>query len=70
MDEMRGYKLEFISQILRDGSGTIPIKKGYKSLLNKQTFSMQRLSMTEDTYIASDFNSFVVRIKPKYKPKY
>lgn len=62
--EIQGCQLEFISMILRDGSGTKPVDDDYKKVLNKQIFDVRRLSISENTYIASDFNSFVVRLKP------
>lgn len=62
---MKGSKLEFISQINRDGSGTTPVSETYLKLLQKDNFKMQCLSMTEKTWIASGMNSFVVRIKDK-----
>lgn len=62
---MKGSKLDFISQINRDGSGTIPVSETYLKLLQKDNFRMQCLSITAKTWIASDFNSFVVRIKNK-----
>lgn len=64
----KACELEFISQIHRDGSGTSLVRKDYlKSMLeNKfmknEEFKLHRLSISEDTYIASGFNSFVVRL--------
>ncbi len=65
----KAYELEFISQIKRDGSGVKKVPKSYlKSMLeNKfmkdEIFKINCLSLTEKTFIASGFNSFVVRIK-------
>ena len=58
-------ELEFISQIKRDGSGTLEVKKTYlKYLLEaNDDFECYCLSLTEKTYIAFNFNSFVVRFK-------
>ena len=62
-------ELEFISQIKRDGSGT---KKVTKKLLNcmlknqfakDRNFELNALSMKEKTFIASGFNTFVVKLK-------
>lgn len=72
----KGKKLEFISLIKRDGSGTIPI--GSKNLknypqtacviyLNEVKFKLTTLSLSEETFIASEFNSYVVKLKPKTK---
>ena len=61
---MKGNKLEFISQIKRDGSGTSKVTEKYFKFLNDENFKLIRLSLTENTFIASGFNCFVVRIKP------
>ncbi len=63
---MKGYKLIFISQINRDGSGTEKVDPEYRKMLNKEDHRLSRLSISQDTYIAHGFNSFVVRIKKKY----
>ena len=65
----KAYKLEFISRIKRDGSGTEPVSKIMKvkfaenPVFMNDIYSLTRLSITEDTYIASGFNSYVVKIK-------
>ena len=64
----RAKELIFISQIKRDGSGTFPVPDSYlKAMLENEfmkddKFSLQCLSITEGTYIASHFNSFVVKL--------
>jgi hypothetical protein len=61
--------LEFISRIKRDGSGVLKVKKSYLKFLleNKfakdEPFTLMRLSITENTYIAFGFNAFVVKLK-------
>lgn len=61
--------LIFISQINRDGSGVTPVNSEYLYFLQENKFSKDRpfhlrcLSMTEKTFIASNFNSFVVKLK-------
>jgi hypothetical protein len=63
--------LEFISWINRDGNGTKPIpEKMLECMLNNefskdQKFRINILSISQKTYIASGFNSFVVRLKNK-----
>lgn len=63
------HELEFISQIKRDGSGTHPVDEGYlKSMLNNplmkdEDYDLHCLSLTEGTYIAFNFNAFVVKLK-------
>ncbi len=62
-------ELIFISQINRDGSGTVSVEEGYlkamldNALMKDEPFYVQRLSMTHNTYIAMGFNSFVVKLK-------
>lgn len=56
-----GKELEFISVIKRDGSGVRMMDNG--DHLNHVSFEINCLSITEGTYIASEFNSFVVKIK-------
>jgi len=62
--------LIFISRIKRDGSGTTPVSKDYLQLLCGNSFSPEKfdvhsLSISNDTYIAIGFNSFVVKLKNK-----
>lgn len=63
--------LIFISQIKRDGSGTFPVPKNYlkamkeNSIMKNDALDLHRLSITEDTYIAIGFNSFIVKLKNK-----
>jgi hypothetical protein len=61
--EKLGKELEFISLIKRDGSGTKMVKKKLIELMQEDTFKVNCLSLTEKTFIASGFNSFVVRMK-------
>lgn len=61
--------LIFISQINRDGSGTSEIPESYltsmleNSGMKDELFTLSRISISEETYIASGFNSFVVKVK-------
>lgn len=65
----KARELEFISQIKRDGSGTTKVKKSYlkamldNSLMKDEDFELHRLSLTEKTFIAFNFNAFVVMVK-------
>ena len=65
----KAHELEFISQIKRDGSGTTKVKKSYlkamldNSLMKNQDFDLHCLSISEKTFIAFNFNAFVVRVK-------
>lgn len=69
-----GRELEFISFIKRDGSGVVPCgtewnaDKDYPkvddmSYLDNYTFKVRVLSITHKTYIASSFNTWVVKLK-------
>lgn len=57
----KGRDLEFISRIKRDGSGTEPVADSKH--LSDVTFQLQCLSITKGTWIASEFNCFVVKLK-------
>lgn len=58
-----GKDLIFISCINRDGSGVTEVDDKYFELLMDAEFTLNRLSISEDTYIAHGFNSFVVRLR-------
>ena len=60
--EAKGKNLEFISCIKRDGSGTVPVDSVSKDL-DRTNFKLTCLSITNGTFIASEFNSYVVKIK-------
>lgn len=71
---MKGKELIFISFIKRDGSGTIPVgtewdtNKDYPktdsvSYLDDEFFYIHCLSLSNETYIAHGFNSWVVKLK-------
>lgn len=63
----KASELIFISKIKSDGSGVSRVFKRELHLLNndprKEEFNLTRLSISEDTYIASGFNSYVVKLK-------
>ncbi len=61
---MLGEELIFISQINRDGNGTTQVTETPEHLL-KESFAINSLSLTNKTYIASGFNSYVVKLKIK-----
>lgn len=72
--EKKGHELIFISWIRRDGSGTVNCgtewnesmdspKVDDMSYLDDETFTLNCLSLSKQTFIASGFNSFVVKIK-------
>lgn len=56
-----GSELDFISWIKRDGSGTEPVEDA--RYLANERFKVHCLSLTNKTYIAHGFNSFVVKLK-------
>jgi hypothetical protein len=72
--KVQGKDLEFISFIKRDGTGTVMIggkwspemdhpKTDDMSYLDNDWFKIKVLSLSCKTYIASGFNSFVVKLK-------
>ena len=60
---LKGKDLIFISWIKRDGSGVKMVKKKLIQLIQEDEFEMNCLSISERTWIASGFNSFVVKRK-------
>jgi hypothetical protein len=60
---MDGSELEFVSWIHRDGSDVTPMEGKDVSALAKESFRVRCLSISQRTYIASGFNSYVVRMK-------
>lgn len=68
MKKAKASELVFISRIKRDGLGVEPISTTEQSRLSSaefcdDVFVTNRLSITHGTYIASGFNSYVVRYK-------
>jgi hypothetical protein len=60
----KGKDLIFISQINRDGSGATRITDEREvEHLNEASFDLSTLSLTNETFIASGFNSFVVKLR-------
>lgn len=57
----QGKDLIFISHIKRNGSGTTPIENSTN--FEKEWFTINCLSITEGTHIASGFNSYVVKLR-------
>jgi len=60
-----GKELEFISRIRRDGSGTSYVTDSEIISLADTPFDITCLSIGNKTYIASQFNSYVVKFKNK-----
>jgi hypothetical protein len=66
----KAYELDFISQINRDGSGTTKVEESYlkamleNPLMKDEDYNLYGLSISEKTFIAINFNAFVVKIKP------
>lgn len=60
----KGKDLIFISWILRDGSGVEKIEsQDQVSHWMETEFELNGLSITKGTFIASEFNSYVVKKK-------
>lgn len=60
---LKGSKLHFISVIHRDGSGTTNVENDDMSYYFNDYFKMSCLSISKGTYIASEMNSYVVKLK-------
>lgn len=65
--QAKGKELIFISRIRRDGSGVEMVEEQVvvSDLSENEPFEINCLSITEGTYIASGFNSYVVKFKEK-----
>ncbi len=61
----QGSELEFISWIRRDGSGTDPVKPDHIKVIQTESFEVSALSLSNKTFIAHGFNSFVVKLRPE-----
>lgn len=61
--EVEGKNLEFIAWIHRDGSGVTPMAGKDTSIIEREVYSLQCLSISQGTWIASHFNSYVVRLR-------
>lgn len=60
----KGSRLIFISRILRDGSGVeLCFDEADTGHLQTTTFNLSRLSISKDTYIAGEFDTYVVKKK-------
>ena len=64
MRNRKGTDLEFICRINRDGSGVEKLTEKQIDSFKKYNYKLIRLSITENTYIASNMSLFVVKIKP------
>lgn len=60
---VKGKKLNFISIIHRDGNGISNVENNDNSNKDNDLFKLTCLSISEGTYIASEFNSYVVKYK-------
>lgn len=58
-----GRELKFISRIDGDGKKIILLDKEDMSNWDRETFKLNCLSITNNTWIASAFSSFVVKLK-------
>lgn len=57
-----GKHLLFISQINRDGCGVSAVSEETIQAMQNERFEINCLSITYGTYIASGFNSYVVKL--------
>lgn len=69
-----GKELEFISFVKRDGSGTVAVGTEWSeisdyprtddvSYMDNDEFEINPISLTHETFIASGFNTWVVKLK-------
>jgi hypothetical protein len=62
--KLKGKDLEFISWIKRDGSGTDKIGDELIDIMQESNFEVNSLSLSFNTYVATDrMNWFVVKLK-------
>lgn len=65
----KAHELEFISVIDRDGKGVSKVAESYlescetNSLMKDEYYELHSLSITQETFIAFNFNAYVVKIK-------
>ena len=58
-----GCELEFISRINSDGLTVETVDDATIQAVSDELFMLERLSISEDTFIANGFNTFVVKLK-------
>lgn len=65
----KASQLIFLGQVKRDGTGIVEVSEAYKTemlknpLMKDELFEINVLSLTEKTYTASGFNTFVVKLR-------
>lgn len=65
----KGKDLDFISEIGTDGKILKDISKADMSYHDQNIFILNTLSVPQKTYIASAFNSYVVKFKKVTEPR-
>jgi hypothetical protein len=65
---MKAKDLIFISRILSDGSGVVPVNDSTKKVLAdrryfNENYKLTVLSHTDQTYVASGFETYIVKKK-------
>jgi len=60
---LQGKELTFISRIVKTGKAVIDVTDEDMSRLDNDTFQINCLSISEQTFIASGFGTYVVKIK-------
>lgn len=67
--QAKASELIFLSQVKRDGSGVDEVSEDYKKgmlenpLMKDELFEIKVLSLSLNTYIASGFNTFIVKLR-------
>lgn len=65
----KAHELEFISIINRDGKGVSEVPQSYldavanNSLMKDEDYDLHAISITEGTFVAFNFNAYIVKIK-------
>lgn len=62
-DPITGKELEFISQIKRDGTLQPIMDQSLQKFMGDEKFFLRALSLSEGTFIAHGFNSYIVKKK-------
>lgn len=64
-DPVQGRDLEFISEILKKGKYFKSVSETKIKFLENEKFYLRSLSLSEGTFIAHGFNSYIVKKKSK-----
>lgn len=63
MKRIKGDQLEFIGLISRDGKNILPVTESVYEDHKDEYYTLNGLSTTHKTFVASGFNTFIVKLK-------